>query len=287
MGEGIRSRLRSDPRLGGLRSLFRAVRGAPRPLPSRNEVQISDGFYGDDPPLPVRTYQPVGVATGAALLDVHGGDWIAGDRTQYEVLDRGLASNGILVAAIDYRLAPRHTFPTSVQDVNAAIRWLRGRADGIPAGAFGSSAGGHLVLLNAMQPDNPEYGHGARLDFAVLDAPVSDPVVSLGSYPEPHPYWLSGADVARGDPLLVLERGEATALPPILIVHGETDELVPVAMSRTFAERYRATGGSAELRVFSGVGHAFFLLNPRSSQSTRMARAILKFCHAHARGGAG
>ena len=261
-------------------------------LPHPFEVQTSDVAYQAG--YLARVYRPIQRRAFAAALDVHGGNWSGGDRFQQELLDRGLAANGVLVAAIDYRLAPPHTYPASVDDVRTAARWLRtrrgdlGAESGAPVGALGSSAGGHLAILGALR--KPKI-----LDFVVADAPITD----TSGYAGHHPYWPTREAALEGSPLHVLTRTRATAsadsltqrdtdaalaqtdahtdLPPLLIAHGTRDRAVPIATSRTFVARYRAAGGQAEFLEFEGMDHAFILTHPRRRASRELAQAILRF----------
>lgn len=248
-------------------------------------------------PLLARVYQPAGVGAFAVVLDVHGGDWTSGDRLQQELLDRALAANGVLVVAIDTRQPPLAGYPASVQDVNFATRWLKlhaaelGAADGAPVGAMGSSSGGHLVILSGMCPRDARYASlplepGSALDaslaFVIADAPVTDPASYLDSYPQPHAYWTSREAAVEGNPTRLLDRREAAELPPLLIIQGSLDEVVPLSMTRAFSDRYRAAGGQVCLRVFEGLGHAFILAEPRRIESARQAAAVLAFIREHA-----
>lgn len=107
-------------------------------------------------------YQPEGSGPLPAILDVHGGAWVREDvrRDEHALIDRALAAMGMVVVAIDFRQSPRHHYPDSVADVNFALRWLRANALRFDAsartvGAFGSSSGAHLVLLNGLRPSDP------------------------------------------------------------------------------------------------------------------------------------
>src|SRR5437899_708933 len=73
----------------------------------------------------VRIYEPQGVGPFPLLLDVHGGVWSQFDRTLNALIDQSLAASGMVVAAIDFRQAPRDPYPASVADVNYATRWLK------------------------------------------------------------------------------------------------------------------------------------------------------------------
>ena len=109
-----------------------------------------------------RLYQPEGSGPFPVLVDVHGGAWNGGDRMSDDFMNLRLAGSGILVMAIDFRLAPAHPYPAQAQDANYAFRWAKAHAaeyHGDPAsvGALGASSGGHTVLLNALRPLDPLY----------------------------------------------------------------------------------------------------------------------------------
>ena len=65
------------------------------------EISVKELEYHDG--LAVRVYQPAGAGPFPALVDVHGGVWTNRDRSANEVMDRGLAESGIVVAAVDFR----------------------------------------------------------------------------------------------------------------------------------------------------------------------------------------
>ncbi len=239
-------------------------------LPHPFHVSTSDVEY--QPGYQARVYRPEDTRALAAVLDVHGGNWTSGDRFQQALLDRALAANGILVVAIDYRLAPSYVYPASVEDVHTGTHWLRTRLRSVeagpkvPVGAIGSSAGGHLAILAALRQPR-------SFDFVVADAPITD----TSDYAGRHPYWPTREAARDGSPLHAIERSNAADLPPLLMTHGTRDTAVPIAMSRTFAARYRAAGGLADLREFEGLDHAFILTHPRQRAAREMAQAILDF----------
>src|SRR6266700_3126258 len=112
--------------------------------------------------LLARLYRPVGAGPYPAVVQVHGGAWVHKDRTDNDFIAQALAESGILVASLDFRMPPEAPYPASLADINLGIRWLKARArlygsrpDWV--GSFGTSSGGHQVLLAAMPPDNPDY----------------------------------------------------------------------------------------------------------------------------------
>src|ERR1700744_6085883 len=99
-------------------------------IPARFEVEERDIEFlrHGDAPLLARVYQPKGQGPFPALIDVHGGAWASGDRLNNAPLDLALAKSGIVVLAIDFRMPPKHRYPTSIADINYAIRWLKAHA---------------------------------------------------------------------------------------------------------------------------------------------------------------
>jgi acetyl esterase/lipase len=225
-----------------------------------------------------RIYQPLGEGPFPALLDVHGGAWNNQDRTANAPMDKRLAASGILVAAIDLRLAPQAPYPASVADANYGIRWLKAKArewKGDPAtvGVLGSSSGGHVVELCALRPNDARYNAhplaeapeiDATLTYVATRSPVSDPVARFQQAEKMQRaemvqntkiYFNPWETIFDGNPQKILDRGEAVSLPPLLIMQGELDDNVLPAVQERFATAYRAAGGECQLEIFSGCEH--------------------------------
>src|SRR5512138_768758 len=124
----------------------------------RFEVEVKDVEYQQQAGKAwlARVYRPIGTGPFPTVVDVHGGAWNNGDRTNDTLINQALAASGILTVAIDFRQPPEAGYPASVQDMNLAIRWLKvhaaeyGGTDKV--GALGVSSGGHLVLLGGVRP---------------------------------------------------------------------------------------------------------------------------------------
>jgi acetyl esterase/lipase len=119
-------------------------------LSARFDIEVLEEIYrsGPDGEWPVRLYSPQGAGLLPTLLDVHGGAWSSGSHLDNEGVDRALAATGIVVAVIEFRQAPQHTYPAQVADVNFGTRWLKTHAarlggDAATLGAFSTSSGGH------------------------------------------------------------------------------------------------------------------------------------------------
>lgn len=172
------------------------------------------------------------------VVIIHGGSWSGGDKTQLPAMARRLASDGWAVASIDYRLAPAHRYPAAVDDVRAAVDFLRGQSDELDIDAdsivlYGRSAGAHLALLAAYRwhapfvrgvvglyaPSDLDWSWEHPTNPLVLDTPTTlgnflggprDASEELRrTYTEASPYtWVDAES------------------PPTLLVHGGRDELV-------------------------------------------------------------
>lgn len=249
-----------------------------------------------------RAYRPAGNAR-ALVVEVHGGAWTQGDRLNNVPIHEALAAHGIAVFALDFRMAPAHPYPAAVRDVNFGIRWAKARCDSLagarcPVGGLGTSSGGQLLGLNALLPEDPMFtdpaasdstethGANARLDFAITCWPILDPLARyrmaqaknianlLAAH---HAFWPDEAAMAQGNPRLVLERGEAGALPPMLIIQGEADENVEHHRADEFAAAYRAAGAQVELQKFPGEPHNFVAKSPDSNSSIAALDLIKRF----------
>ena len=117
-----------------------------------------------------------------ACVLVHGGGWVAGDKERFAPLAIGLAQRGYVVANIEYRLGPVAKYPAAVQDCNLAVRFIRAGAqrfgvDPNRIGAWGGSAGGHLVGMLAAAPAEARFITG---DNRNVSAKVQTTVVMAG-----------------------------------------------------------------------------------------------------------
>jgi acetyl esterase len=270
--------------------------------PSKHyEIKVWDLEYRRDPirTLMARVYQPQGEGPFPVLLDVHGGAWNDQDRTANAPVDERLAASGILVVAIDVRLAREAPYPGSVADVNYGIRWLKAKArewNGEPEtlGALGSSSGGHVLELCAMRPHDarytvyplPEAPHlDATLMYVIARSPISNP---LARYEQAQKmqratlitnselYFSPWDTIFDGNPQRILERGEAVILPPMFVLQGELDDNVLPAVQEHFVATYRAAGGKIDYEVFPGAEHRWIIQpGPQTDRAIDMIKAFI------------
>jgi acetyl esterase len=114
-----------------------------------------------DRALKLRVFRPRGDGPFPAVIDLHGGAWCNGDLNECKARDEVLAASGLVAIALDFRHAG-DGYPSSLIDINYAVRWVKAnaaklgvRADRI--GLSGQSSGGHLAMLAAMRPRDPRY----------------------------------------------------------------------------------------------------------------------------------
>ena len=249
--------------------------------------------------LMARVYQPQGDGPFPVLLDLHGGAWNNKDRGANAMMDESLARSGILVVAIDLTRAPEAPYPSSVQDANYGVRWLKHKArewNGAPEtiGALGSSSGGHEIELCAMRPRDPYYSvHklaeapelDATLNYVATRSPVSNPYARFLNAEQlgreemvrnTKTYFNPWDTIHEGNPQEILDRAEKITLPPLLIMQGELDDNVRPAVQQKFAESYRAAGGECQYEVFSGCEHLWIdEPGPQTDRAHEMVKAFI------------
>lgn len=247
----------------------------------------------------VRIYQPKGRGPFPTIVDVHGGAWHNGDRTNNAGIDRALAAKGILVAAVDFRQPPETGYPASICDLNLAVRWLKTHAaefNGTTAvGAFGNSSGGHQVVLNALRPRHAAYSAlplpnhpeiDASLAYVIAAWPVIDPLYRFHFAKEFNrqehikahlEYWRTEEAMAEGSPQKVLERDEQADRPPILMLLKANDRNHPLEMQERFIASYRKRGGTIEAQTFDGLPEHRMVPSPTQPETMRAIETITAF----------
>lgn len=221
--------------------------------------------------LPFDFTRPESATPLPLVVYVHGGGWITGDLTMFAEEAVWAAGNGLAAACVSYRLAPLHTFPAAVADIQAFVRHARTDADrlGVDPGRIivvGNSAGGYLAAMAGLCAT--DFGTGGPAERA--DAVVSLSGISDIRDPEmtAEPIAMSFVEQFLGGPYAALPESYTQAspvthvgpgAPSFLVVHGDDDEIVPVQQSRHLVERLREAGASVDYHELPGEGHAYTL----------------------------
>jgi acetyl esterase/lipase len=260
-------------------------------------------------PLELDLHLPASGDAAPVVVFLHGGGWRLGSRrslgpaytrtvpSPFEQVARA----GIAVASVDYRLSGEQTWPAQLSDAKAAVRWLRSRGgeagiDPDRIAAWGESAGAHLALLLGLT--------GTDLDGAVNldgDPGVAGPSSAVAAvaawYPPTDLAALPGdlrTDPGAADSREALMIGaplnsvpdrvrEASPItyvraegPPILLLHGRDDRLIPCVQSERFAAAARDAGAAIDFDTYPGADH-MWLGSPEAARSA-LTRTIL-FLH--------
>lgn len=247
-----------------------------------------------------RLYQPAGTGPFPAVLQVHGGAWNNKDRTDGQNTALDLAAAGIVVLSIDFRNAPEAPYPASLQDINYGIRWLKAHARDFGSsaervGGYGTSSGGHQILLAAMRPDDPRYRAlplaeapemDARLAFVVSGWGVLDPLERLKlasargnqDIVKSHATFFGNEEThLEATPALAIARGEKLYLPPALVFQGTEDEWTRPELAEQLAAKYRGAGGIMDLLLLPGERHTFVNEHPFTANSIKAVAAVKAF----------
>jgi acetyl esterase/lipase len=249
------------------------------PYADRSPAQTLDLY------LPKRSGQAV-----ALVVFVHGGAFSGGDKREVLAVPT-LLDQGYGVASVNYRLSGEAPFPAGVQDVKAAVRWLRAHAgeygiDPVRFAVWGASAGGYLANmvgvsggqfsgLDDVSLGNPTVSSQVQVvvswygpsDFAAMDAQERQIRECAGRAQthddagSPESVWL-GAPVQTAplthaaNPIAWLPSAPAGSLPAFLLGHGSADCTVPPGQSTELAQALTRAGGAATLKIINGAGHA-------------------------------
>ncbi len=221
------------------------------------------------------------------FLHIHGGAFAMGDKRDIQLTPslKGLG-RGYAVVSVNYRLSGEAVFPASLQDVKAAIRWLRANGkqyqlDTDRIAAFGGSSGANLAAMVCLTSrvtefDDPALGNTeypctvqaavdwfGPTDFLEMDEQLEESGYGPANHNDadsPESRYLGAkisevpAKVEIANPMTYVHK----SMPPILIQHGRLDTIVPVQQSIKFAEKLEKYGrpDHFEFDILEGAGHA-------------------------------
>jgi acetyl esterase/lipase len=223
------------------------------------------------------------------IVWIHGGAFRLGSKEDGVPYD--YVRDGYAVASLNYRLSQHALFPAQIEDCKAAVRWLRAHAadfgfDATRIGAWGPSAGGHLVAMLGTTGDIDAFDVGEHLeqssrvqavvdyfgptDFLKMDAqrPPNGMIHDVADSPESElvggPIQDNPDKVAAANPITYV----SASAPPFLIVHGDADPLVPFGQSGLLDAALRSAGVPVQFYAVRGGGHGGFT-DPQVPELTR------------------
>ena len=233
-------------------------------------------------------WHPQGDGPHPAMLMVHGGGWERRSREDMDKLCRHYVARGYVVMNVSYRLAPRHTYPAQVHDLQQAMHWLHRHADELSVdpqrvAAFGYSAGAHLISLLALAAgtgdalDKPHGGLSTRPAAVIAGGSPMD----LRKYPGGKlvPQFLGGR--INDIPEVFAAASPVTRVhdqaPPFFLFHGGSDKLVTIDHAEEFIVAMQRENVPATLYRQRWRGHilAFLAIGDALEQADQFLASTL------------
>jgi acetyl esterase/lipase len=238
----------------------------------------------DGVPLELDVARPAGADGPQPLVVcIHGGGWHHGHRAFWRGTMSDLAREGFVAATVSYRLAPKHKWPAQIEDVKAAVRFLRANAakygiDPKRVACLGDSAGGHLSLMLGLTDDDDfeagehrdqsarvqaviNYYGPTNMDTWKLDEAGAKTLAAAFEGKDLNQLIESWTGISDRDDPALDKVSPASYLdsqdPAVLTFQGTADVLVPVAQARELDELARKAGLSHRLVILEGAGHGW------------------------------
>ncbi len=239
---------------------------------------------------------PGGGALRPALMQIHGGGWVIGDKREQGLPLLGhMAAQGWVGFNVNYRLSPGVAFPEHLIDLKRGLAWIREHAAEFGVDpeficVTGGSAGGHLTALMGLTQGEARFQPG----FESADTTVAAAVPFYGIYD------FTDGGAFGADPEIFRKFLEPVVMkafleeepekfrdaspihhisadaPPFLVIHGDRDTLAPVEDARTFVERLREVSTRPVLYAeMQGAQHAFEVFP--SVRSARVIEGVERF----------
>lgn len=247
-------------------------------------------------------YRPSGDGPFPAVLLIHGGGFMFGDKADEAANAQALVARGYVAVSVNYRLSREARFPSQVHDVKAAVRFLRANAatykiDPERIGSWGASAGGHLSAMLGTSAgvaalEGADLGNAAQssrvkasvdwfgpINFATMDAQAAALgfTIQTNSPTSPESQYL-GQAVADA-PALVKQANPSTYISAddaaFFIQHGSADKNIPYTQSAQFHQALTQVKGSAaaQYELIPGAGHG----TAEFSTSANLAKVLAFF----------
>lgn len=247
-----------------------AAVGACTPVLVLNAVVPGEGYtvakgiaYGADSRQRLDVYAPSQLSDSApVLIFFYGGSWKSGKRSYYRFIGEAFASRGYMVVVPDYRLYPSVRFPEFVEDGARALKWVEHNASrygGDPRRIVlsGHSAGAHLaalLLFDKRYLGAFDFNRNRILGFIGLAGPYAfNPLV----YERTRSVFSTVQDPDQARPIAFVDGSE----PPLLLMHGGSDDTVGMVNAQKLAARVRKAGGEARFIEYAQRSHIGLILS--------------------------
>ncbi len=245
--------------------------------PKTVQVDVDVAYLGVDRKEKADVYRPLGhdrFNSLPGIIVIHGGGFNDGDKARSREINiaENLTLKGYVCMSINYKLHRAQgqvTWPQSVYDAKAAVRYLRKEASSLGVdpnriGGIGCSAGCNLAMMLATT--GPEDGFDAvpREPYQNISSRVNCAVGFYGAVDLPNYHDMkmfaktreeAPALYVKGSPINYLDAED----PPMLLVHGTADITVPISQSETFLRVAKEKGAPCILEVIPGAPHTFDL----------------------------
>ncbi len=234
-------------------------------------------YAGEHPAQRLDVYLPLTTGSTPVVVFIHGGGWRGGSKSHIPAFLASAVREGWLaVVSVEYRFTDVASHPAQVNDCLRAIRFVRHKArewhmDPARIGVTGGSAGGHLSLWVALHDDAAAPGaedsvarESSRVSCVVSFAGPTDWSL-LANLEHKHPAYRQLLGYEPGTPAADMEAARKTSVspityvsaddPPVLLVHGSADDIVPIQHARNLYAHLQAAHVEAALFVVEGANH--------------------------------
>jgi acetyl esterase len=233
---------------------------------TRNTARITYNIEYSRPdgaPLLLDAAIPDGKGPFPTAIIVHGGYWVEGSKTTYVgPIEPLLTGAGYAWFSIDYRLPPKYQYPTPVEDVEAAVRWVRAHAEQYHVDPrrivlMGESAGGYLVAMVGVE-NQPAPGLAAVVDFY---GPSDLTIIAkyLSQPPKGVPEFFGVSDFSEPSMKILHDASPVNRvqkqMPPFLFIQGTADHTVPFESSPLMCDAMKKAGAQCEVLKVYGADH--------------------------------
>lgn len=252
-------------------------------------------YLGNDYPETADLYLPVADEGSRvpALLDIHGGGWLIGDKSWQRENAEALVMRGMAVFTINYKLGSRPKggrvtdeggWPRNLMDCKTALRFMRAYArelqiDSSRIAVCGQSAGGHLALLTGLTANRSEYRGGFYQGQA-------EEVCAIINFYGVTDLRVWGRDMLfsewdrRDDKVLSLaspvDQVHSNS-PPVLTIHGDADTLVSISHAKALDEALKRTGAEHQFIILEGIKHGFKIRSNKKFENRDLTDEVIRF----------